>query len=418
MKHQNHPSVFRPRFWPDQAFLYLTVTLTGAAVMMIELLGTRIIGPFYGVSLYVWSALISVTLIALAIGYFLGGFFADHRTGFRFSHAIALGALPTMMIPAIAASVLEASDGLGIRAGAFTAALVLFGPSLICLAMAGPFVIKLCSQRHDAVGTTAGTVFAISTVGSVAGTLLLGFYLLPTFGSRTIVYALGIGLWLLATLVSFHEIRRLRMPARPTLITMSVILITTAIVTSVSWANDGGNKRLRLLFEQESLYGRVRVVDDIYDELRWMLADSSVISGMDLRTGESVLAYQYVAKHLPLLRPEAETALLIGLGGGQMVRELERQGVRTDVVEIDPVVSAAARRYFDFKPKGRLWLGDGRYVVRKIDSRYDLIIHDCFTGGSEPTHLLSLEMLKTLHEHLKPGGILALNMVGFVRPPG
>lgn len=163
---------------PSRSVLYLTVTLTGAAVMILELLGTRIIGPFYGVSLYVWSSLIAVTLIALALGYFLGGRLADRYPSVRLTHIIQASALTTVIIPILTGPILRATDSLGLRAGAFASAFFLFTLPLTALAMVGPYVIKRATHDLSGVGTAAGSVYAISTVGSVAGTLLLGFFLL------------------------------------------------------------------------------------------------------------------------------------------------------------------------------------------------------------------------------------------------
>ena len=175
----------------DRALLYGTVATTGAAVMMLELLGTRIIGPFYGVSLYVWSSLISVALIALSLGYYIGGMIADRETGFRLSYAIALAGLTAALIPFISRPVLLWTDGLGMRGGAFASALRLFTAPLTLLGMVGPQVIKMATVRREGVGMAAGSIFAISTVGSVVGTLALGFYLLPALGTRVILYGVS-----------------------------------------------------------------------------------------------------------------------------------------------------------------------------------------------------------------------------------
>ena len=187
--------------------LYLTVTITGAAVMILELLGTRIIGPFYGVSLYVWSSLIAVTLIALALGYFFGGLIADRFPAVRLAHIILSSAVTTVTIPFLTGPILHATDSLGLRAGAFASALLLFTLPLTALAMVGPYVIKRATRDLSGVGTAAGSVYAISTVGSVAGTLLLGFFLLPMFGTRAIIFSLSLSLALLAILVAWHEAR-------------------------------------------------------------------------------------------------------------------------------------------------------------------------------------------------------------------
>ncbi len=183
-----------PSSSPDRGHLVLygTVTITGAAVMILELLGTRIIGPFYGVSLYVWSSLIAVTLIALALGYFLGGMLADRYPAVRLTHVILVSAITTVIIPFLSGPVLRATDSFGLRAGAFASALLLFTLPLTALAMVGPYVIKRATRDLSGVGTVAGSVYAISTVGSVAGTLLLGFFLLPMFGTRAIIFSLSL----------------------------------------------------------------------------------------------------------------------------------------------------------------------------------------------------------------------------------
>ncbi|HRB83730.1 MAG TPA: fused MFS/spermidine synthase, partial [Acinetobacter johnsonii] len=157
----------------SKIWLYGTVFFTGAAVMVIELLGTRLIAPFYGASLYVWTSLISVTLIALALGYYVGGILADRaRTGL--SLIIALSGLLTLIIPWLVGPVLLATDPLGLRLGSFISTLILFSPSLIMLGMVGPFAVKLSTSALSNVGASTGSIYAVSTVGSVIGTLFLG----------------------------------------------------------------------------------------------------------------------------------------------------------------------------------------------------------------------------------------------------
>ena len=396
------------------AVLFGIVTMTGAAVMILELLGTRIIGPFYGVSLYVWASLIAVTLIALALGYFLGGYLADRFSAVRLSHVIAAAALGTAVIPFLTGPVFRLTDSLGLRGGAFASALALFTFPLTALAMVGPYVIKLATRNLAGVGTAAGSVYAVSTVGSVAGTLLLGFYLLPMFGTKSILVALSLLLAVLAALVSCHE-RSARSKARLLMAAAAVlgILMMSSLVASPKPV-DGFTVRS----EAESLYGWVRVVDDERRGYRLMLSDASVISAVDKTLDRSVLGYQQVLGLLPLLRPDAAHALLIGLGGGHVARDLRSQGIVTDTIEIDPAVADAAQKFFSFQPTGRFLVGDARYEIKKLDQRYDIIIHDCFTGGTEPTHLLAQEMLSELHGRLTENGVLALNYVGFTSGEG
>ncbi len=185
--------------------LYITVFIAGASVMVIELLGTRLIAPFYGANLYVWSSLIAVAMIALASGYFIGGKWSNRAQQTGLLLIIALAAVLTLIIPWLTHPVLLATDSLGLRGGTFASALILFSPSLSILGMVSPFAIKLATVRLEGVGSSAGTLYAISTVGSVVGTLLLGFFLFPLIGSREILIGLGIILSILALLIALYE---------------------------------------------------------------------------------------------------------------------------------------------------------------------------------------------------------------------
>jgi hypothetical protein len=98
-------------------------------------------------------------------------------------------------------------------------------------------------------------------------------------------------------------------------------------------------------------------------------------------------------------------------------RALEKQGVQSDVVEIDPEVIRLARTHFGFRETGKVFVEDARTLIRRLETRYDFIVHDAFTGGAVPEHLLSLEVLERLKQLLLPGGVLCLNFVGAERGP-
>ena len=117
-------------------FIYLAVFICGASVLAIEILGTRLIGPVFGVSLYLWSALIGVTLAALSVGYAWGGRLADQEASLtRFCLPIGLAGLWTVAIPWLRHPILDASDGLGLRAAVLVSATILFFPPLLLLGM-------------------------------------------------------------------------------------------------------------------------------------------------------------------------------------------------------------------------------------------------------------------------------------------
>jgi len=348
--------------------LYLVVTLSGGAVMILELLGTRIIGPFYGVSLYVWSALIAVTLIALALGYYIGGYLADRLPSIRLEHLLLGASGTTAIIPFIAGPVLVATDHLGMRIGGFTAALLLFTLPLTCMAMVGPFAIKQATRAMEGIGRAVGSIYAISTVGSVVATLCLGFFLLPNFGTRVILFALSGALLALAVLVIGLNTRRDTWLGR----SMPVVLLGSMILSLVLTGHAHSKTKagnFTVQHEDESIYGCVRVVDDEKNKVRLLLSDSSVLSAMDLVRGRTLLGYKIAMGVLHKFRPGASDALLIGLGGGHVARELRAQGLTTDTIEIDPAVAQAALDHFNFKPTGLFVVGDARYEVKKLNRK-------------------------------------------------
>ena len=401
-------------FW-----LYLIVFITGASVMVIELLGTRLIAPFYGASLYVWSSLISVTMIALATGYFVGGLWADRAERSGLSLIIALAALFTLVIPWVTRPVLLATDSLGLRGGAFISALTLFFPSLTLLGMIGPFAIKLATSQLAGVGSSSGTIYAVSTLGSVIGTLLLGFFLFPWVGSRQILICLGLLLFVLAISVAAYEQKQFgkTIAVLPcALLTIAGLCMIPKIVGAGHVPPDG---RFNVLSERESLYGFVRVIEQSDRDLRFLTADASMIGAANISDGMNRLTYQDIVGLIPALKPSIKKALLIGQGAGHMAMTLrDKYGIVTDTLEIDPAVAQAATNYFGFKPNGKAIIGDARYEIRHLTGPYDLIIHDCFTGGTEPSHLLTVETLQQIKQLLAPQGIMALNFVAFSQGEG
>lgn len=401
----------------SKLLLFFTVTLSGGAVMILELLGTRIIAPYYGVSLYVWSSLISVTMIALALGYYWGGYLADRYPKLRLAHIFMLAALATVLIPFLSGPVMQLTNPLGIRGGAFVSALLLFTVPLTALAMVGPFVIKLATEDLQGVGTAVGSVYAVSTLGSVLATLMLGFYLLPVLGTRAIIFSVSLIVLALAFLLMVRDKQGFTSPASGLPLVLSAVLV--GILTANGHAKVAQlSQGFKVIHQEESVYGWVRVVDDQKHGVRLLLSDASVLSAMSLTSGHTMLGYQTIIGLLPLFLPAAHDALLIGLGGGHIALDLKAKGLNVDTIEIDPAVAEASLNYFNFKPTGDFIVGDARYETKKLTKHYDFIIHDCFTGGSEPTHLLTVEMLTQLRGLLSEQGILALNYVGFTKGAG
>ena len=190
--------------------LRIVVFGSGAVLMALEIVGSRILAPYFGSSVYVWGSLISIFLAALSAGYYFGGVAADRwpRAG-ALALALAAAGVLILVLPLASRSILEmfSARDLGPRASPLLASVVLFVLPSLLLGMTSPFAIKLAATDLATVGNTAGVLYAISTAGSIAGTLLTAFALIPAMGVRAILYALGVTLLLCSGLLAPYQTR-------------------------------------------------------------------------------------------------------------------------------------------------------------------------------------------------------------------
>ncbi len=385
--------------------VYLTVFLTGGAILVLEIVGTRFLGPFYGVNLYSWSALITVTLVALAAGYYLGGRLADARgSPVLLDQVIGLAAPAVAAIPLLVPVLAPALAGAGPRIGVVSSALVCFGPSLSLLGMVTPIAVRVAAPDFAHLGRSVGSVYAWSTAGSIAGALAAGFWLLPAFRVTRICYALALTVLVLAL------VRRLGRSRYRLTALVPPIALAAAFWRPMPEGAPPQIRGFRLVATYPSYYGTVKVVED--RRVRYLLIDGMCHNAQSKAGGVSVLPYVAVFGVLPAIDPAGKELLLIGLGAGDMVRLLGAAGIRTTAVEIDPVVAQAAFRHFGLRPDElTLEIDDGRNVLRRQKGRYDFLIVDAFAGGSPATHLFTREAFREMKAAMRPSGIAAINVV-------
>ncbi|GAB4388600.1 MAG: hypothetical protein Kow0025_08840 [Thermodesulfovibrionales bacterium] len=188
----------------------LVVFVCGALVMSYEILGSRVLAPNFGSSVFVWGSLISVFLGGLSAGYYLGGRLADLRPSSRKLGVIVL--VPAVMFLAFPLYGERVSDlifemDLGIRLSPLLASLLLFFPASVFLGMVSPYTAKLLICSLHTSGKTVGTLYALSTLGSIAGTLVTSFYLITLAGVRTLIMAQGLILAAMAVALLMMRLR-------------------------------------------------------------------------------------------------------------------------------------------------------------------------------------------------------------------
>ncbi|MCL6431063.1 MAG: fused MFS/spermidine synthase [Anaerolineae bacterium] len=392
------------------------VFCAGAAGMAVEMCASRLLAPYFGDSQLVWAILIGLILIYLTAGAALGGRWADRSPhASTLAEIVTWAGLLTGLVPALSRPILGlAAAGFsdlraGWVAGAFLGVLALLAPPVLLLGMVPPFAVRVAIPGLDRAGQTAGRVSALSAGGSIVGTLLPVFVLIPWLGTRRSLLAIGLLLVLLGGAASLAwERRRTWLPA--------CMLIALACV----WLLDGGG-RIRssedLIYERESSYNYIRVVE-VRGERHLLLNEGLGIQSI-YRPGSVLTGHLYdyflLAPYFsarPEPKPEPSLAL-IGLAGGTIAHQYTAVfgPVPIDAAEIDPAIIDVAREHFDLhEPNVRTFAQDGRRFLAGAEARYDVIAVDAYRPPYIPFHLTTREFFQLARQRLNEDGVLAVNV--------
>jgi spermidine synthase len=401
--------------------IYLVAFITGAIVMSFEMLGARYLNPYFGSGIHTWVSLISTVLAALCAGYFLGGLAADRYPSARvLGITVLIGSAYLVCLPAFAEKILEtvlaAVDD--VRSGSLAAAFAIMFFPVTFLGMYSPFAIRLLLRSAQRSGAVSGTVYAISTAGSIVGTLGTTFLLIPTIGSRAITITLGIAGLASGLLLAALPVLRQRAPlmlvlalALPCTAARADDLVDMGVRAALAKRADGRIARIETEYNDIFITKRGRELTMAF-QLKGFDYTESVASLTD--PDDLPVRYTQVMTLAVAYPPTPDKVLMLGLGGGTISSYLGRflPDATIETVEIDPAVIKAAKTYFGVRetPRVRYLEGDARVFLNRHTQRYDLILVDAFYGGTVPVHLLTREFYTLLKQRLAPGGAAAFNV--------
>jgi predicted membrane-bound spermidine synthase len=405
--------------------LEIAVFLCGAVVMVLELAGSRVLAPFLGTSIVVWTSLIGVVLGSLSLGYWWGGRVADRRPEARLlSRIILLAAAATLLIAGLKGFLLAfLQNKASLSVVTLSATVLLFAPASVLLGMVSPFAARLRMRDARTSGRTVGNLYALSTVGSIAGTFAAGFWLTAAVGTTNLVLLMAGVLILAAALVHAGDLR--------------AKLATAGLVGIAAGALGIYDAQLARagIFDLDTPYQRVLVYNahntETGQRLR-MLATSpeGSQSAMDPDAPDAlVLAYTRYYRLAAHFRPGARRMLLLGGGGCSMPKYIQTHpqefgGMpQLDVVELDPGVTAIAAQHFAFTPKSGVVLhhDDARRFLNAAlakPERYQVVFVDVFTSHlSVPFHLATQETAQALSGVLDQDGVALVNCISAAEGP-
>jgi len=412
----------------SQKIIYINAFCTGAIIMSFEMLGSRYLSPYFGSGIFTWAALISTILLALSMGYFLGGSAADRRPSLAIlGSLITVSSVYILLIPTFQheLQILVLEHIQDVRYGSLVAATILMVFPVTLLGAYSPFAIRLILRSTEESGRVAGRVYGVSTFGSIVGTLGTTFFLIPAIGSTAITWLLGIIGLAVGTSLFILDRKSFsgRSRARPSVIGIFVASIVFCNLTNTADAQDNIDiaslKKLPngLLEKIETEYNNIFITKSgFYIKMAFQRYGNNYTESVINLDNEKQLPVPYTQQMtVGLIYPsQLRSMVMIGLGGGTTTSYMLNfvPQLAATIVELDPGVVVAAKKYFGLKESQRLKIrtSDGRVFLRRDRNSYDLIMVDAFRGGYVPFHLLTREFYKIVAGRLTDHGAAVFNV--------
>lgn len=392
--------------------------------MILELTGSRLLAPYLGTSLFIWTSIIGIILGSLSLGYYLGGKIADSEASLgdkkasfkQFSMIIFCAAVLVAIIALTQNDLLKfiSEKITDIRIGGIIASILLFAPASIFLGMVSPYAVKLRLVSLENSGSTIGRLYAISTIGSIFGTFLAGFYLISAFGSVKLIYLLAATLLLVSILAYDRSFVKIK------LLVFALLILQTI---TIYFQNNSAKAQL---IDLDTDYSRVW----IYDTINSTTGKNTKILNLGRASHSAIftepseqqsLVFEYT-KYYDLgahFAPDFKDGLIIGGGAYtypmHYINKFPEANI--DVVEIDPKLTELAKKHFNLaeNPRLKIYHEDGRTFLNKNTKKYDLVFGDAFRSFySIPYHLTTVESVQKIHDSLTDDGVAIINVISAI----
>ena len=398
--------------------LQIVSFFSGASTMILELAGSRLVAPYFGTSLIVWTALIGIIMTSLCIGNWLGGSIADKRPEAKLLGRILMFAAIIIAVTAYSSNwILTSIQDLHVNlyVSSVYSAVSIFAPSSVLLGMVSPFVARLAMQDVKSSGVVVGRLSALNSAGSILGTFLGGFVLISLFPSAVILMLVASIVALLSVLVYTGAWRK---------IIASIAFI--GIIGGGIYTLENGIPFSPISEQIDTAYNHISVAESIDRRngrrVRIMITDPDAAQSLMYLDNPSELVSEYTKFYDLAFRfkPDIKRVLMLGGGGYCVPKHIlsEYEGVSIDVVELDPGVTETARKYFSLEdnPSLTIYHEDARTFLNRAVydgiEPYDAIFMDTFNSATViPFQLATIEAGNRLRNLLKPDGVLIVNVI-------
>lgn len=413
--------------------------LCGLVVMALEMTGSRLLAPFLGSSVLVWTALIGVIMASLSAGYWLGGRAADRNpSAKRLAALILAAAFCVLAIGVFHIPMLNYISGMKLRPefAAIAAAVLLFSPASVLLGMVSPYFVRVAMAARNVDINSAGTIIgrfsAISAVGSIAGTFLGGYVFISWIGSSLTIYMLAsllMAIAVIALLSTKMTFRRARVHYTIPFIGLATCLFFGGWQFWQEQVAEAAG-----IFKIDTRYEHIEIASGYGIDnrpLRLLSTPPKLTQSAMFIDNPTELVMSYT-RHFALgwqLRPDAQRILMLGGAGFSVPKYLlhTRDNIKLDVVEIDPGMTDIARAHFALKDDARMniYHEDARTYLNRFatqalagehaEGKYQIIMGDTFSSAYNiPFQLSTVECARKIYDSLEDDGVYMCNIISAV----
>lgn len=396
--------------------LEITVFICGAIGMILELIAARVLSPYVGSSNLIWTTIIGVMLISMSIGYWLGGKRADKDPNINnLSTTILLGALTTSLIPIFETLLVKnfASISNNLVLIALVTSAIIFGIPSFVMATVSPFAVKLRDKEYSNVGEISGRTSSLSTIGSIFGTFLAGFFLIPTFGVRAIVFGTTVVLLILSIMLYENKTRKFYM----LIAIFAIAIFAFQGLGKVIYDRENPD----VIEDVDSEYSRILIKQVAANDTTYktMQVENGLESYIDEETGEMGARYLYYYDLADYYLKNFKSTLMIGGAAYTYpTHYLDKYEDKTiDVSEIDEKMTELAVEQFNLdinNERLKVYHQDGRSFLNTTDNKYDVILIDAFKGENAPFELTTYEAMKNARNILNNNGMVITNIISSI----
>lgn len=388
-------------------FLLFVSFIEGAAVMAIEILGAKLIAPFYGSSLYVWSATLAITLSALACGYFIGAIISAKTKELNNLFFILLGAgILIGLMNYLSFWIMTETINLDIKTGSVLSLLVFMFLPLVFLGTTSPIIINHLSSYDNRAGRNSGMVYSISTVGGIISSFWIGFYAITSFGVKaTCVYT---SILVLILPLLFFILKKKTKTITITLICLGVTLLINKSVLFEPLQSK--SSIVKLLYKNDGLLGTLCVFD-IEKDNRMLSVNNTGQTAYHIPTKKALWEYVHRIATYSSLKPNGSKALICGLGGGVLANEFEDLGFKVDACDFDERMEYVAKKYFNLSNNVNVYIDDARHFIKTTKNKYDIVVLDLSFGENVPANVFTKECFNELKALLNPQAFIFVHYV-------